>query len=395
MYNFSLRIILITSILWGIGYPNIFRIPLYVYIITLSIILTNAFRLNNLRNIFDSLNLYKRFKFKKIYYLWILLLLIYFFMWETYSVFYVLIILGFVLFGSYFLKTEQITSKNWFYNSLLISVSLAAIVVPLVGPFNQYVSASPSLFPEPSNLGFTLGPVLGLLTFKKGYRFFGIFGIIFFHYFCFSRSLWIGYVFSSLISRKFNSKLSSPILASGIFFVIVFSVSGLFLFAARIENSFSINAESIQYPSILIWYTWLKYSLHKIVEYPLGMGPFGWISLINNSDPISLCQGEALCKINGSITTILNQRDLASFISFGLASFGVLFPLFLFSFLNYLCKFKIFISKLYFKLNPLSILLISYIFTYMFRWTGLTAGPLLGLLFLLLALQSKKKISLL
>ena len=68
MYNFSLRIILITSILWGIGYPNIFRIPLYVYIITLSIILTNAFRLNNLRNIFDSLNLYKRFKFKKIYY---------------------------------------------------------------------------------------------------------------------------------------------------------------------------------------------------------------------------------------------------------------------------------------------------------------------------------------
>ena len=63
--------------------------------------------------------------------------------------------------------------------------------------------------------------------------------------------------------------------------------------------------------------------------------------------------------------------------------------------LNYLCQFKIVVSKSSFKLNPLSILLISYIFTYMFRWTGLTAGPLLGLLFLLLGLQSKKKISLL
>jgi hypothetical protein len=72
-----------------------------------------------------------------------------------------------------------------------------------------------------------------------------------------------------------------------------------------------------------------------------------------------------------------------------------LYSLFLFSFLNFLCKFKIFISKLYFRLNPLSILIISYIFTYIFRWTGLTAGPLLGLLFLLLGLQSKKKISLL
>tara|TARA_B100000989_G_C19530674_1_gene469589 strand:- start:3747 stop:4976 length:1230 start_codon:yes stop_codon:yes gene_type:complete len=395
MHNFTLRIILITSILWGIGYPNLFRIPLYVFVITGSLILSNLLRIDNIRNIFTSLNLYKSFKPKRIYYFWFLLLLIYLFIWKTFSLFYLLIILSFILIGSYFLKTETIISKNWFYNSLVISISLAAICVPIVGPFNQYVSASPSIFPEPSNLGFTLGPVLGLLTFKKGYRFFGIFGIIFFHFFCFSRSLWIGYLFSGLISKKFNSKLSSLILASGIILAIFISVTILFLYAARIEYIFPINNKIIQYPSILIWYNWLKFSLINIAQYPLGMGPFGWIELLNNSNTISLCQGEALCKINGSIITILNKRDLASFISFGLASFGILFPIFLFSFLNFLCKFKIVISKFYFRLDPLSILIISYIFTFMFRWTGLTAGPLLGLLFLLLGLQSKKKISLL
>ena len=164
-------------------------------------------------------------------------------------------------------------------------------------------------------------------------------------------------------------------LAARIFFAIVFSVSVLFLFAARIENIFHMNNEIIQYPSILIWYSWLKYSLINLSNYPLGMGPFGWIDIINNSHPISLCKGEALCKINGSLITNLNKRDLASFTSFGLASFGVLFPLVLFSLLNFLCKFKVFISELYFRLDPISILSITYIFTFMFRWTGLTAGP--------------------
>lgn len=391
MHNFSLRIILITSLLWGIGYPNFFRIPLYIYIIIASVILSNSFRIDNLRNILKSFNINKFFKSNKINYLYFLLLLIYFFTWKTFSIIYMLIIISFTLFCSYFIKTEDITSKDWFYNSLVITVSLAAISVPFVGPFNQYVSASPSLYPEPSSLGFTMGPILGLLTFKKGYRTFGIFGILFFNYFCFSRSLWIGYLFTSFINRKFNHKLSSPILASGIFCLFIFSVSVLFFFVARIENVFSIDNGIIQYSSILVWYGWLKYSLQNLIQYPFGMGPFGWIELINYLDPLNLCHGEVICKINGSITTSLNQRDLASFTSFGFASFGLFFPLLLYSFINYFCHFKITCSKLYFKLNPLSILIISYTFTFMFRWTGLTAGPLLGVICLFLALKSNNK----
>ena len=147
MHSFYLRIILISSILWGVGYPNLFRIPLYVYVITISLILSNSFKLNSIRNIQNLIDVNKISKFN-INYFWFLLLFIYFFIWKTFSIFYLLTIISFVLIGSFLLKTEKIKSKNWFYSSLVISVSLAAIGALIVGPFNQYVSASPSIFPD-------------------------------------------------------------------------------------------------------------------------------------------------------------------------------------------------------------------------------------------------------
>ena len=110
-----------------------------------------------------------------------------------------------------------------------------------------------------------------------------------------------------------------------------------------------MNNEIIQYPSILIWYSWLKYSLINLSNYPLGMGPFGWIDIINNSHPISLCKGDIDFVQNKWITYYkFNKRDLASFTSFGLASFGVLFPMFYFSLLQFLCKFLSFYFRIIF-----------------------------------------------
>lgn len=74
MHSFYLRIILISSILWGVGYPNIFRIPLYVYVITISLILSNEFKVNSIRNILNFIDVNKIFKFNKINYFWFLLL---------------------------------------------------------------------------------------------------------------------------------------------------------------------------------------------------------------------------------------------------------------------------------------------------------------------------------
>ena len=71
---------------------------------------------------------------------------------------------------------------------------------------------------------------------------------------------------------------------------------------------------------------------------------------------------------------------MASLLAFGISSFGFIFPVCLFSLVNRICKNTINISDKHSKLEPISILLLSYICTYMFRWTGFTAGPLIGLL---------------
>ena len=397
MHNITLNIIVISSILWGVGYPDIFRVPLYILVITIATIITFVKRIKYFKNVISNLRNFEFFnsnKKKVAFILICFLILIYVFIWRTFSIFYCLSIISFVLSGNYFLDSEKSTNKNWFYYSLVISLSLVAISVPFVGPFNQYVSASPSIYPEPSNLGFTLGPVLGILTLKRGYRISGVLGIMFFHYFCFSRSLWIGYLCSLLISKKYQIKINPTIFAFVIFFVIVLLVCAMYLVSARIENVSDIKDEFFNYPSIVVWYIWLKYSLVNLSQHPLGLGPFGWIDVINNSDFVSLCENKFICIINGTPFTTLNIRDLASLTSFGFASFGILFPVFLFSFLNYLCNFNIISSEMYFELNPISALIISYVFTYLFRWTGLTAGPLLGLLFLLGALHGKNKLCL-
>ena len=106
MHSFYLRIILISSILWGVGYPNLFRIPLYVYVITISLILSNSFKLNSIRNIQNLIDVNKISKFN-INYFWFLLLFIYFFIWKTFSIFYLLTIISFVLIGSFLLKMKK------------------------------------------------------------------------------------------------------------------------------------------------------------------------------------------------------------------------------------------------------------------------------------------------
>ena len=68
---------------------------------------------------------------------------------------------------------------NKFYNLSIISIFIVLISVPFRGSFNEFVQASPGLFPEPSHLGFTVGPLLGILSRNKKYQPIGFLGILF------------------------------------------------------------------------------------------------------------------------------------------------------------------------------------------------------------------------
>lgn len=394
MHKFSIKIFFITSILWGIGYPQIFRLPLYFFTSILIIVTSNRFtNIVILLNQLEKFNIKKYFKFRKINLL-VLPLVFYLFTWNLYSLLYVFCIIVFIICITYFSNTHDLLNTNSIYDLSVISIFIVAISVPFRGSFSEFVSASPGLFPEPSNLGFTIGPVLGVLTGKRNYRPLGFLGILFFSSFCFSRSLWISYLISVFLSIKFKNNFKSVYLSLCILGLIILASFSLYFFADRMVNIYDNHAELSKYSSTLIWYGWLKQSLINLINYPLGIGPFEWIDNIrflpealfheNNVIPyLQKCNFESFCKVDGFLITGLNIRDLASLLSFGIASFGALFPVFLFMLIHKLCSTRIQISPEFYTLHPLSVLCISYICTYMFRWTGFTAGPLLGTLCLI------------
>ena len=394
VHNFLLNIFFITSIVWGIGYPELFRLPFYLFF-SILIILTSK----NLKNIklkfnkFQKTDLKQHFKLKNLSIL-IVPLFFYLFTWNIYSIFYSLCVLFYSYLIINFSRSINFLNKNHIYNLSIISIFIVLISVPFRGPFNEFVLASPGLFPEPSHLGFTVGPLLGILSRNKKYQPLGFLGILFFHFFCFSRSLWLGYLFSIVIGRKFKTNFKSVYLSLfilGLIFLVSFS---LYFFAERITNIYDNQIDLSKYASTLIWYYWLKQSLINLIHHPLGIGPFAWLgnetflpeAVIKNSEFIpylDVCDYKSFCKFDGNLITGLNIRDLSSLLTFGLISFGALFPIYLFFLLRNLCSFKIQISKEFYILHPLSVLCISYVFVYMFRWTGLIAGPFLGVFCLL------------
>ena len=309
---------------------------------------------------------------------------IYTYLWQPYSLFYFFSILIFVIVIRNIINYEDIEDNDWIYKTLIISVIIVGFTLPFAGPFHENVPASPGLFPEPSHLGFSIGPVLGVLTRKKKYSFIGVIGMTFFCIFSFSKSLIISYFFSIIFGKRFNSKFKSQKAALVIIFslIIIISVKSLLMYQVEGFNENQIDFGI--FGSSLIWFFWVKHSLVEIFVSPFGTGPFGWLQGgLEAPLLIRECNYKTLCFYLGEFITSLNQRDMASLFAFGLSSFGFLYPFYLFYLLNKICKNTIKVSNNYYKLEPISILLLSYISTYMFRWSGFTAGPLIGLLCLM------------
>ena len=381
MSKIATRIFLIFSIIWGLGYPSIFRYPLYIFVplfLILNLKKVQNIQLKAFKKCF--LSTIKKFIFsKKLYFL--IPIAFYTYLWQPYGLLYLFKVLIFIFVLRNIINYADIKNNDWIYKSLIISIIIVGITIPFVGQHNQYVTASPGLFPEPSHLGFSMGPVLGLLSRKKKYSFFGITGLAFFLIFAYSKSLIIGYFFSLIFSTRFNSKFKSRKLALIIICSLFILISAKAIIMFKIAG---LNNNEIDYGifgSSLVWFFWLKHSLLEILRNPLGIGPFGWLQ--NGLEvPLAIpeCNNKMICIYSGKLMNTLNQRDMASLLAFGISSFGFIFPIYLFYLVNRICENTIKISNNYSQLEPISILLLSYICTYMFRWTGFTAGPLIGIL---------------
>ena len=384
MNKIFFRLFFMLSIIWGLAYPTPLRYPIYICITPFLLLSSNSLRNFELRKI--TRNFYTIIKNFLVSQNFILFMPIIFgiYLWEPSNFIYSLALIIFVLVIRSQFQYEYLEENDWIYKTCLISIIFVALSIPFVGSFHENVPASQGLYPEPSHLGFSLGPVLGLLTRKKKYSLLGVMWMTFFCLFCFSKSLILGYFFSLILSTRFNFKLKSRKAAVVIITLLIIIISSKALFMWRIEGLSENKIDYDIYGSSLIWFYWLKNSFFELLANPLGTGPFGWLNNgLETTLVIPECNNRVLCKYSGEIVTSLNQRDLASLTAFGISSFGFLFPFYLFLLLNRICKNTINNSKNYFQLEPISILLISYICIYMFRWTGFTAGPFLGLLCLM------------
>ena len=387
------RIFLFFSILWGVGYPLPFRFPIYILISPLIFLLSSGIKDKRLINLLITFSgSFRDFICSKNL-IFLIPIVTYTFLWETSNFLYLCSIFLFIFVMRFYLKYEDLGGEDWIYKTLIFSILVNAVSLLFVGSFSEYVPASPGLYPEPSNLGFTLGPILGLLTRRKKYTYVGLTLMLFFLIFFYSKSLLIGYVFALLLSGKFNSKIKSKHLSIAIIFFISILILMKAFFMVRIM---SLNENEIDfgiYGSSLVWIYWLKNSIIYLQSNPLGLGPFGWLD--NGAEMhifIPECNYNVICKYSGELITSLNQRDMSNAVAFGISTFGCLFPAYLYILLNRICKNTKAITENYNQLDPISILLISYICVYSFRWTGFTAGPLIGLLCLMPSGYSKIKL---
>ena len=352
MHKLSLQIFFILTLTWGIGYLQFLRYPIYIYSAILIILTT------------PKISLYK---LKPILFI-IFPISMYLIIWERYSILYFLLVLLYIFFVRSTVNFPENEDYQWVYKSIVFVVIITIISLFLMESRSIYQDISSGIYPEYSHLGFTLGPALGLITSKKKYRFFGIGSILFLAFKCFSRSLIIGYFVSLLLNLKYDLKLKSNKLALLIIIITTVLVMTFFIYVnlVIVPQIYSPSDTSIRASSI-IWAININKGFNIMTLNPLGVGPFGWIK-----------DGIERLFIHTDLTSY-NQRDMASLAAYGIASFGWLFFVYLFYIFKWVLN-DINLSKGFYRINPLALLTISYIITACFRWTGITVGPLVGML---------------
>lgn len=345
----------ILSILWGIGYPDPIRYPLYAALPGL---------------LCCGALFYKRIYIPPLKYFLFLIIsvtLTFAVSEYLYSTIYITSLEFFII--SIFSFSPLLLASNMIFQRIINAAKLAVLtnsiflIYQAISTDNLFISG---VYPEPSHLGMTIGPILVFLFTIPRAKLFALLNLMVILILSPSTTLLVSIFFFSFF-WKFRFKSSVKFCFISFLFLLsslVFLGVVIFLgFDEYIDKSASLYAWTNGFSkAIKIVYDGNYY----------GMGPFGWIPESGEDSSSSLG------------LDLLNQRDLASIIPFGFASYGIMFPPFFIGLWAYL--------TMYSRRNQidmiLSILLLSFLATFCFRWVGVTLSPFLPLFALLLLVRS-------
>lgn len=349
---FFLSLILFSSFNWGFLYPDIFRLPMY-FLISLFFVLTR-------------LKIDKSFTIRP----WLTFLFLYTVlvsMDKVYSTIYIVLVSVFTLQLSKSINDavlSQLTVSS-LTNTIAFTVLFSILALILLS-YNSDKQFPAGFFPEPSHFGLTLGPLMAYLIFTTKYRYFGLVAVALAAIYSPSSTFFLSLTVFSIFwkFRKINSAN---------FIILYYSLLGAALLILACIGLLPQLDAYMKSESYLIWnYGFLRAFDVILDNNYFGVGPFGWVSS-GESDATSMA------------IELMNQRDLASLIPFGFASYGIAFPVIFVVFNAFLLKYKRSdeIDTL------LSILMLTYIFIFCFRWVGLTLSPILVLFAFVIACRRR------
>jgi hypothetical protein len=347
-------LIIASSVLWGAFYPNILRLPAYQWLAFLFVLTT--FRINVNR---------------KFIIVGLLFLTYTAFIAEYFSSFlYCLAIISFI----YFFSSSSIailkftTSINKLKSYIIIAITLNSVVLVYQYAFvdTQFISG---LFPEPSHLGYTLGPLLALMAVNNSTKRLSLVNLSICYLLSPSVTLAVSFVVTYILWLV-RAKDKLILFAVVVLMLLIGSVS-LYCYSA-----FELAGSQAKNESLQIWLFGYFRAFDLLTNVSIfGVGPFGWIPESGEQDASSFA------------IELMNQRDLASMIPFGIASFGPFFVFLLLYFLYLVLKFDV---SDYWD-TFFSLVVLGFIVSACFRWAGFTLTPLLIFASVLIAVRSKVK----
>ena len=366
IYSFLL-VTIISSVLWGIGYPSPIRYPLYITCVALW---GFGLKLKLSNKVIKWLN-----------YIFIVLVISIFNSNLLFNKLYFSFLGLFLLFLYAMLNQipKKVISLQNFSKALLIAVYINSIFLVIEYTYSKSNFLG-GLYPEPSNLGYTLGPILAFLFFVNNLRIHSLINASITVFLSPSSTLLFGLIVFGilwLIRKKRPHKIF--LLA-----MLILLTTSLLIVVLSLKNDY-FSSEKLA--SSQVWLNGYKkaYNCVLIEKHYFGVGPFGWIS--QNGENVVLES-----KLLESNFIELNQRDLGSMIPFLLCSYGLLvIPIIIFV-VYQLSKYD---NTNIFEMM-VSLLLLTYIVVFSFRWAGFVLSPFLTLVatYLYLKKPSCKKYAL-
>lgn len=354
MRAFLFNLVIASSVLWGTFYPNILRFPAYQWFAILFVLATFSLNLNR-KFLIVGLHVlaYTAFiaeYFSSFFYCFAIISFIYFFSSSSIAV----------------LKLRKLNDKLKYYIMIAITLNSVVLVYQYAFVDTQFISG---LFPEPSHLGYTLGPLLALMVVNNSTQRVSLVNLSICCLLSPSLTLTISFIVTYVLWLV--RALDKLILFSLVILLLLISAASLYYF-----NIFESVASQAKNESLQIWLSGYIRAFDILTNVSIfGVGPFGWIPEGGEEDASSFA------------IELMNQRDLASMIPFGIASFGPLFVFLLLYLLYLVLKFDV---SDYWD-TFFSLVVLGYIVSACFRWAGFTLTPLLVFASVLIAVRSRVK----